>query len=72
MLSQSSNKRNSMTARYFCLTYILTFLVPPLRKIRKISLSCDAPFQFWSMNEKRYEIVITELERVRTSAIWLV
>jgi hypothetical protein len=56
-----------MTARSFCLTSIVTFLVP---LFRKISLHCDAFFQFWNLNGTRREIIVTELERVRTSAIW--
>jgi hypothetical protein len=61
-----------MAAFRFCLTSIATIPVPSVRKIRKISLGCDAFFQFWNMNGKRHEIAITELERVRTSAIWQV
>jgi hypothetical protein len=56
----------------FCLTSIVTFPVPPFIKSRKISLGCNVLFQFWNMNGKRHEIAITELGRVRTSAIWQV
>jgi hypothetical protein len=61
-----------MAARCFCLTSIVIFPVPSLSKIRKISLGCDAFFQFWNMNGKSHEQVITELERAQTSATWLV
>jgi hypothetical protein len=61
-----------MTARCLCLASSATSSVPPFRKIRKLSLGCDAFFQFWNPNGKSHETVITQLEQVRTSAIWLV
>jgi hypothetical protein len=61
-----------MTARCFCSTSIITFPVAQFRKIRKISLGYGVFFQLWNMNEKKHEMVITELERVRTNAIWQV